>query len=834
MMRDRAMRTAIFFRTMRTGVFIGCMLTVGLPLAIAGSKEPPLAAIEVYDTPGGPAVLQLGNVLFNGKPELRLCTNCSGSLEKSVYNKLDKMPLGPGGILERGQDGILRYGMANNTPSIVVPMQIKFDHHAVYTAAEMADQTTLTGNILNPDGSATAPAPLKNGVMLVFVAAPDPELGDYLLAQRVQSIPGWQKFLGKYPSTPHLAKAQESLGKLFVLAGKTAMQRYTESLNAAKPLIEQLRSAKEDSLQAHKFNGSDPLLPALDNDVQKALAAIVDSGAKEISLYRRALQDRGPGYFHLPIARKQAELVAGIDSAAPGLRELQIDLAKESDALKTALDTADSDRSSGRLDDALKSIDRYLGFASEEPRLTATIDAGYAFHLAQARQAETAPDWDAAIREYERVLQIRDNAAIRSSLRNAREQQIVFRDQKAAQTALEASKAYENENDLVHAWESLATLNKSQQAYVTADMDRLRPLYVEAAVRLASSLSSLHIPIRSLADEVAMENACNYLQDAWELTQNASYKEQHDKLADQLSSWLFDQAKHYLGFSGGRTSELGWTYLNEAASWKGSNSAAVQQAIEAATPAHALHTRIVLQQQFADPASAEQNKGLAGQAEKALASAMENSTMPVHLVAAAETLPTPADFRLDGEVMQNQLTVTPEEIKKESKYRTGKGAETATYSFTQKTVHEEGAILMQYRIASPGTEESAQKVTIHAESRTDTVMLLDVQPEDTEGYKNSASEPDTKAFMKAVEEDALQKLVHAVTDQVAALPSGFYQKARALEQENDIDNAGEAYLRYLNLAPAGDTPERRHALRFLVEQFNISPAQEHKSGSGDK
>ena len=108
------------------------------------SKEPSLIAIELFDGASGPAYVQVTDVLINGKTELRICAGAeSGSIEKSGYNKFPKTGMGPGGVLERGADGILRYTQAGGPATCVVPENMKFEHNATFTAAAMADSADL-------------------------------------------------------------------------------------------------------------------------------------------------------------------------------------------------------------------------------------------------------------------------------------------------------------------------------------------------------------------------------------------------------------------------------------------------------------------------------------------------------------------------------------------------------------------------------------------------------------------------------------------------------------------------------------------------------------------
>jgi len=80
--------------------------------------------------------------------------------------------------------------------------------------------------------------------------------------------------------------------------------------------------------------------------------------------------------------------------------------------------------------------------------------------------------------------------------------------------------------------------------------------------------------------------------------------------------------------------------------------------------------------------------------------------------------------------------------------------------------------------------------------------------------------------MSSLESDTLESLVSAVRKKVEDLPRILFRNATASEAASDLDGAGELYMRYLKIAPVGETEERTRATNFLREQFNmeIAPA----------
>ena len=76
---------------------------------------------------------------------------------------------------------------------------------------------------------------MKKGVKLVFVAAPNVELAEYLLAQRIGNIAGWQNYLAKYPAAPHTQSAKQVLAVLYVRRGRAISGSVPEERGHCRP-----------------------------------------------------------------------------------------------------------------------------------------------------------------------------------------------------------------------------------------------------------------------------------------------------------------------------------------------------------------------------------------------------------------------------------------------------------------------------------------------------------------------------------------------------------------------------------------------------------------------
>ena len=72
-----------------------------------------------------------------------------------------------------------------------------------------------------------------------------------------------------------------------------------------------------------------------------------------------------------------------------------------------------------------------------------------------------------------------------------------------------------------------------------------------------------------------------------------------------------------------------------------------------------------------------------------------------------------------------------------------------------------------------------------------------------------------------LENKAREDLIARVHEKIVELPHKIYDAARQKEQDGYADDAGEAYMRYLNVAPADQIEERDHAEKFLRDTFNF-------------
>jgi hypothetical protein len=865
-----------------------------MPAAIA--KPPSLIAIEVYDGPSGPAYVQLSDVLINGKFEMRDCTPFqSASIDKSTYGKMQKILIAPGATLDRDSDGALRYRVGAAAALCVAPENIKYEHDAAYSLSDLAERAILTGTMISSSaGAAAGPAPLKKGVKLVFLAAPNPELAEFLRAQRAANIDGWQNYLSKYPAAAHTTDAKLALALIYVGAGEASVSAYDKSAARRTPSYSDLKDAKAQADKAKSVYPDLPEIAKLLGEIRGKLTAITEQARVELAAYQSAFRSHEAGYVHLQKAKALSDAVTGIDPAFPAGLSLLADLTQAANQFDHALHTGESFVVAKQMDQALEAIAPLRSFAGEEPRIQTVIDAAYEYYLQLGKQFAAAADWVSAVKQFEKAVKTKDTPEAQDSLKEGQKQLVIAADKAAAAKALESSKAYEDQKDFINAFEILDNLPAAQQALVADDLARLKDGYIQAANKAVKDLQKAHLPIRGLGDEIGIEKAYAYLARIYDLSKEATYTDTMGILGDDLSAYFVIQAKRFLDKPSGSGTELGWTYLEEALYYKPSNQDA-HDAKVAATPAHAMHSKLSIRVQFRDQTSLRESTGFIRQLEDAIITGLEASKVQVKAVRFGETTGgVEPDFQLDGNVLEHQITETPTVESQESKYLAGthdvpsdawnkanrdydaatrqlqsdqsalQGAEAKgnkhdiheyrdkiaadqklasdaqaladstpktvttdvlrSYQYTKRTIDIRNTIKLQFRIGDTLSGQMGDAVIVEKQDPRQVVLLEDVKPEDTEGVKMKGTTPNTTELQTALENAARDELNEKVRLQVQELPQKIYDSAKSKEQEENVEGAGEYYLRFLSCTPEDGSTERRHAKEFLDDKFNIKAA----------
>jgi hypothetical protein len=894
------MKASTFLRNYLCQAIAFGLVTLGLLSLTAWAKEPSLMVIELYDGSAGAAYIQLQNVLINGKTEMRECAlSGTAPMDKSAYNKLEKLVLAPGGVLERGDDGVLRYSAAGAKPVCVAPANIKFEHSESLSPAAMAESIQFRGDPVAPgsDGATTAP-PLKNRVKLVVVAAPNVELAEFFLAQRVANVGGWKNYLVKYPASPHTDEAKDTLTALYVEAGEKALSEYQKSPGTGAQPYSELKEAKAQEDQAHALRANFKSSVQLAEEIDGKLQALTDKGRAELEAYNAALAAHSPGYAHLLTAKALAEGVAGVDPVfSPGVK-LLADVVQARNAYESALQSAASAAAAKQMDAAFQFVLPYRAFAEEDPRVAQVIDATYEFHFERGQLAGQGQDWATAINEYEKAASTKDTADARDALKDARVKFAIAQDEVAAKLAVGKSQEYEAQKDFVNAYEVLSNLTASQQKVIAGEMTRLAPEYVQAASDKAKVIVKNYPDIKGIEDERQIELAYALLQNAYKLSDDdaarASYQTRFENLGDKLSEWFLDRAKHFLDKPAGSFTEVGWAYLKEAESYKATNLDQVRDASTAAAPAHAMHSKLSIRVHVLDQTSLRESTGLGfvRQLEDAIITKLEEYPNQVKAIRFGD----PAsggdpDFQLEGNVLEHEVITTPKVVSMPSHYRSGthqeinqewikanresedakeqlqsdetdlaaanaknnkkdiaavtqrlnadkkriSEAETKRdsllqnktvddireYQYTQKTLEIRNIIKLQFTVSRTQSGTIGPPTVVEREEPGHFVQIEDVKPDDVDGVRLDETNPDTRAMQTALENKVRDELKEKVAAKLAELPKAIYAEAKSRAKEENLEDAGEAYLRYLSVTPAEQTPERLEAEKFLTDQFNF-------------
>ena len=147
------------------------------------------------------------------------------------------------------------------------------------------------------------------------------------------------------------------------------------------------------------------------------------------------------------------------------------------------------------------------------------------------------------------------------------------------------------------------------------------------------------------------------------------------------------------------------------------------------------------------------------------------------------------------------------------------------YQYARKTVDIKNTIKLQFRIGETLNSQMSEAVIVAKEDPRQFALIEDVKPEDTEGVKPTGTTPDTKELQTTLENSVRDELIEAVRSKVKDLPESVYAEAKSKEQDDNLDGAAEAYLRFLGCAKQDESTERQHASSFLAEHFNIRPAE---------
>lgn len=646
------------------GLFSALLATV------AQAKDAPVTAIALFDGPSGPAYVQLIGLLLNGKTELRVCDGVP-KINKTAYDNLVRTQLAGATSLERADDGVLTL-TAGAKPVCVVPGNLKFERNAEFTPAEAADQATIQGTVISSSLPGAELPPFKRGVRLIFVAAADDDFAQYLLAQRVNSIAGWQDFLLRHASSTRVPDAKNSLAAIYEQSAETAFAKYQLGTGPAVD-IAALKQAQHQALEANKVVAGYPAASKLRTQINKELDALVEADQAKLQTFRKALAEHSAGYAGLVAARKHVDDLLAVNPEYAPVLNLHTEIAAEARKLEAALEQAEALVATREYDQAIQALGAYQAFAGEAPRINSVVTAAYAFHFQRGRQMAAEHNWEKAVADFRRALEIKsDSGEANSALKDAEVQFTATRDREAVQRALAASQDYAANKDFIAAYETLAELPDTQRALVADQLTTLQKDFVPAAARRAQKLLEIHIPIRGRADEEAVQEAYDLLNRAGSLSGDPALKLKLDLLSDKISSYYVDQARRYLSKPLGSGVAIGWLYLGEAERYK-PNLSSVRDVRAQYANAYQLRSKLSIGVVLRDQTSRRESVGFADQLADAIATGLESSGLGVKVVRQPKEGAdgVQPNFLLVGEILEHRVVKDANLETLQSKYRAG-------------------------------------------------------------------------------------------------------------------------------------------------------------------
>jgi hypothetical protein len=176
---------------------------------------------------------------------------------------------------------------------------------------------------------------------------------------------------------------------------------------------------------------------------------------------------------------------------------------------------------------------------------------------------------------------------------------------------------------------------------------------------------------------------------------------------------------------------------------------------------------------------------------------------------------------LNEKIAQEQKTASDEQAALDSIPKTVTQDVIRPYNYSQRTIDIKNSIKMQFRIGETLSGKMGEAVIVEKDDPTQFILIEDVKPDDTGGLKPTGTTPNTRELQTALEIAARDVLIEKVKAKVQELPRELYSQAKAKEEEENMDGAGETYLRYLSATSEDVSPERKHAKDFLEKNFNM-------------
>jgi hypothetical protein len=656
---------------------VAVVLVVVLVLAggvsiTAHAKDTSLTAVVLFDGPQGAAYVQITEAALNGKIEVRSCDGVS-RLDKNIYNGLPRASLVGASSLQRGADGVLTL-TANGKSACVLPSNLKFERSVELTPAAAAEQAMIRGTLVASSPRDAMIPEFKPGVQLVFIAAPDVELADFLRAQRANTLKDWEDFSTRYSSSARRASAQNAIAGFHQQAAEAAFAQYQSSNGAKKQDLAMLRQASSEAQIASQSSPDYKPAVRLMDDIGRELDKLAQPDQTRLQAYRKALQDHTPGYSELSAAKLHVERLLEVRSDYAPLLSLQREIAAEQRKLDTTILKAQVLVVESHYDQAVNSLGPYVAFASEMPRVDSVLNAAFQHHYERGQKLSASQDWEKAILEFGKAAALRpDRKDVQAAADNAAAQIESQHNQEAANTAVLESDEYARKNQFVEAYNVLADLPEKQRALVRPQLAALSRNYIGGAVQRAQKIQESHLPIKNPTDENAALEAYVLWDRASSLADDPAITLKRDFLSAKLSAYYLDQANRNLQKASGSGVGVGWLYLKQAVRYGITNLDSLKDEMARYEPLYQRQSQLSVGIVFHDQTSRRDSHGFADQLADAIISGLDSSGMPIAVMRNSSEVEEaqPPTFTLVGQVLEHRMVKNVNLEAPESKYRAG-------------------------------------------------------------------------------------------------------------------------------------------------------------------
>ena len=655
---QRLRRAALLF------VFLVPLVSVQLIAKTVG-----LTAIEVYPGTSGMSYEQISGFVLNGKNEVYLCPE-TPEWDKSVYRKLRKITLTSGMSLERNAKGSLMLTQESSASACVVPGNIKLDKGDSLTPSGLADKATLEGSVLPAsDPQQTQIFPLKVGVKIVFVDAPNQELAEFLRADKAGDIPAWEAFLKKGGSGPHAIAAKKALAQLYTQSATSAFAAYEGSKNGTDPQYSKLKTSRQLTDQAKILVPDYKDALSLSDKVHADVVEMAKSAIQRLDLYRSALNQKKPGFSNLPAAEKLADSAIDIEPSTSDATDAEKQTKQARGSYEGTLRESEGLIASQNPDEAAQRIKPLICFSNEVRRISEDLQAISTLYVNHAKRSGESEKWPDAVNDLKKAGELVASQDTQALLAEAQAKAEEAANRAAAEEAMKKSADFEGGGDIISAFEVVDDLPKEPRTLVLQRIADLKDKYIQAAEKEAKSQQNAHTPINGLADEIGIQTAYEHLQRCYRLTGDPDFRDRTGILGDYLSGYYLKQGKRYTEKPDGTGANVGWTYLAEALRYKSTtNSSAAHDAQTTARPEHLLKEKLSVKVAFRDGTSRRVGAQFADQLSDALASQLESSGYQIKIVR-SETTAVQPNFQLIGDVLEHSMTNDIQKVSKPSMYR---------------------------------------------------------------------------------------------------------------------------------------------------------------------